>query len=369
VGGHLNQTDWKFNDEWFAIGISTNEEDRFQGFHSPHLLVVFDEGSGVEQPIWNAARGLVPYRMLVIGNPLSPLGPYYDAFLKSSQWNQITISAFDTPNFKKFGITIDDIRNDTWKEKINGPLPYPALVTPEWVRESYVEWGEESPLWFSRVLGEFPQEGDDTLIGLTWIMKAKTAEIEVKKGDYFGVDVARYGTCETVITHYNGYRVVDQIVMHQRSIPDIYDRITFELRERQCPQAPVAVDDVGVGGGVTDLLKRARYRVIPVVAQERAEEPEKYSDLRSEIFWHLRKHFISSLISGIQDEKLITQLASLKVEYPNGKIHVVSKDKMIKKGFTSPDRADSLALAHYASITKRGVSGGHIKDTRDQAKW
>jgi phage terminase large subunit len=369
IGGELNQTEWKLNEEWWALGISTNEADRFQGFHSEHLMGIFDEGSGVAKPIWDAMNGLLPEKWLVIGNPLSPLGPYYDCFLDSNKiWNKITISAFDTPNFTLFDITIDDIRNDTWRQKITGPLPYPALVTPQWVAERWLEWGEDSPLWHSRVQGEFPQEGDDTLIGLTWIMKGKHNISATSKGMFVGVDVARYGSCETVITIYNGYKLIDQVIMHKRGIPDVFDRICHELKERDCVTAPVAVDDVGVGGGVTDLLKRQRYNVIPVVAQARAENPEKFADLRSEIYWTLREHFMKELISGIGDETLITQLAGLKVEYVNGKIHLMSKDKMMKEGYASPDRADSLALAHYASLARAFV-GGKVKDTKHMAKW
>jgi len=87
IGGELNQTEWKLNEEWWALGISTNEADRFQGFHSEHLMGIFDEGSGVAKPIWDAMNGLLPEKWLVIGNPLSPLGPYYDCFLDSEQDN------------------------------------------------------------------------------------------------------------------------------------------------------------------------------------------------------------------------------------------------------------------------------------------
>ena len=40
IGGELLKTELKFNDEWFALGISTDEVNRFQGFHSPYLLVI-----------------------------------------------------------------------------------------------------------------------------------------------------------------------------------------------------------------------------------------------------------------------------------------------------------------------------------------
>ncbi|HHW15378.1 MAG TPA: hypothetical protein GXX28_10680, partial [Firmicutes bacterium] len=34
-------------DQWYAVGLSTNYPDRFQGFHEENILVVVDEAAGV----------------------------------------------------------------------------------------------------------------------------------------------------------------------------------------------------------------------------------------------------------------------------------------------------------------------------------
>ena len=49
-------------------------------------------------------------------------------------------------------------------------------VTPQWVAKRYQRWGKDSPLYQARVLGQFPEQGDDTLIPLSWI------EAAVKEG-------------------------------------------------------------------------------------------------------------------------------------------------------------------------------------------
>lgn len=67
LGGRLLQTDLKIEEDWFATGISTSakvsERDfgasKFQGFHSPNLLVILDEGPGVEHSIWTAVETLI----------------------------------------------------------------------------------------------------------------------------------------------------------------------------------------------------------------------------------------------------------------------------------------------------------------------
>ena len=40
----------------------------------------------------------------------------------------------------------------------------PLLVAPEWVEERKLRWGVTSPIYQSKVLGEFPDLSDDTLI-------------------------------------------------------------------------------------------------------------------------------------------------------------------------------------------------------------
>src|SRR5690606_24718270 len=108
------------------------------------------------------------------------------------------ISTNDTPNFTTFGITEEDIANGTWQDKITGELPAPYLVTPQWVAKRYQRWGKDSPLYQARVLGQFPEQEDDTLIPLSWIEAAVKRKLEPGEPVELGVDVARYGQDESV---------------------------------------------------------------------------------------------------------------------------------------------------------------------------
>src|ERR1035441_7543423 len=49
----------ELSNRWFALGLSTNEPERFQGHHSNHLLLVVDEASGVDERIFQAAEGFL----------------------------------------------------------------------------------------------------------------------------------------------------------------------------------------------------------------------------------------------------------------------------------------------------------------------
>src|SRR5207253_2243113 len=46
--GNVQRCRIKMSEKWFAMGQSAAKPDSFQGYHSPNLLVVFDEASGIE---------------------------------------------------------------------------------------------------------------------------------------------------------------------------------------------------------------------------------------------------------------------------------------------------------------------------------
>lgn len=100
----MNATELKISEKNYAIGISTNNAARIQGFHSGRVLIILDEAPGVRPEIWEAINGLRAggdVRMLAIGNPVIVGGEFHDIFTsKRGLWKTRTISAFDTPNLR-----------------------------------------------------------------------------------------------------------------------------------------------------------------------------------------------------------------------------------------------------------------------------
>jgi len=165
--------------KWFAIGLSTNQPERLQGYHEENLLLVVDESSGIKDDIFEAAQRILTSKnthILQIGNPNPPketTGNYfYDSF-NSEIYKKFNINAFDTINFTTFGITQEDIESGKWKEKIgNSKLPSPYLVTPQWVDAMSTQWGIDSAAYSISVLGEYPKDGANNLIPVEWLRAA-----------------------------------------------------------------------------------------------------------------------------------------------------------------------------------------------------
>ncbi len=196
IGASPLNTELKFSDKWYAVGISTDNPVNFQGKHSDtgNLLVIGDEASGLSQEIGDIIEALVPAGILLIGNPLEPNG-YFSECFRRDMWHKITISAQDAIE---------------WQEK-NGKIP--GLVTRDWVKEMADLHGIKSAWYRSHVLGEFPEQDEFALIERQWVERARKGldsdgipleeENEDDEVKIIPFDIAsKHGENETVI----GYR-------------------------------------------------------------------------------------------------------------------------------------------------------------------
>lgn len=350
LGGRCLNVSWTLGAKWFAIGMSTDDPNRFQGFHADHILGVIDEAAGVEAPIWEGMDAILTSagaRLLVIGNPTEPSGEFYNTF-SSPLYNKLHISAFDTPNFTENGIVLEDIKNGAWKGKMDS-LIYPALITPQWVSERITEWGEDSPAFQSRVLGNFPSIGNDTMIPLSWVSRAFEREVENKASDrcFMAIDVARFGDDDSVIGVRRGSSLTRLEVFNGMDVYEL-SKTAQRMAEEEQPEF-IKVDVVGIGAGVADNLRGWGLRAIDYVGQARAWSPEKFINRRTESWYLIREKFRLNAINLPEDDVLSGQLTSPRYSFDGaGRYVLESKDDMKKRGLPSPDRADVIAMLFEA---------------------
>jgi phage terminase large subunit len=327
----------------YAIGLSTNEGVRLQGFHGQKVLIVLDEAPGVLPEIYEAIEGIRAggdVRVLALGNPTIASGPFYDAFTSDREgWNLITISAFDTPNLQR--LTIESLLALPDEELDKNPFPY--LTTRRWVKEKHREWGPGHPLWESRVLGNFPAQADDALISLTWLESAKYREGGEDGCFYAGLDVGGPGESETVLCVRNGHRIVFLKGWAQN---DTRGKVIAALTPFKDHLKTVNVDSVGIGDGMAKHLADYGFKVRAINVGERSHESGKYVNLKAEYYWGLRMRADTGQISGMTDERTIAQLTGIRYSHnAAGQIVIESKDEAKKRGVKSPDRAEAVMLA------------------------
>jgi hypothetical protein len=349
LGGHLNQVELTLSPDVYAMGLSTNEGVRFQGFHGK-VLIVIDEAPGVREDIFEAIDGIRAggdVRVLMQGNPLLPSGRFFEAFtVERSLWDAYTVNAFNTPNLR--GVTVEDLRAIPLDDR-DHPLLHetarPYLVTRSWVHEKLHTWGERSPLWKSKVLGEFPDQGDDSLLSLVWLDRASAelidSPIDRDLPAIAGVDVAGPGEDETVLYVRQGGCVVDRRVWLD---PDPRGELIAALREWRIER--VNVDAIGVGWYLAKHLADAGFAVEPINVAERADDSEHYANRKAELYWGLRMRFEAGEITGLDDDVTVSQLSTIRYKHnARGQVQIESKDEAKKRGIKSPDRAEALMLA------------------------
>lgn len=350
LGGRILKTALHISEKWFAMGLSTDDPDRFQGHHAEHMLLIMDEAPGVDPKIYEAAQGILTQensKSLLIGNPTSPSGPFFDCF-HNRLWNSFYISCYDSP-------------------AIQDPKAYPSLTTQKWIDERKEEWGEHSPMFISRVLGQFPSEGEDTLIPLSWCHKAvarwdKTKEnCKVSDHIYLGLDVARYGTNKTVLTNFVPNRLKYQKAIQNKSTTEATQLVIKDAISAGAKLMQVTTDDTGVGGGVTDRLRELGYPVLAINFSQKPTDPFHFRGIRDEMYWHLRELFRSDEIAIPDLPALLNQLSSIKykINARTGKIEIESKDDMKKRGLNSPDESDSLVICVWGA--KRMKASGQFR--------
>ena len=400
LGGKILDSRWELSEDRYALGLSADTADQFQGFHSANMFIVVDEAEGVSDEIYEAIDSVMTSaetsRLLLIGNPTTVTGAFRRAFYEERNlYHTITISALESPNV------------------LAGKIVTPGLTTTGWVEERKEIWGEENPLFRARVLGEFPEQSDDTLFKLSDIEAAGSRHIhksqqspegsieeEVLKpalespevepeigpavepdvgvettadtvtetapgstpestveaaGDadilVLGVDVARFGSDKSVILRRRGGKVEEIKTFQGLDTMQLAGWVAAAIQEYQPDQ--VLIDEVGVGAGVVDRLREQGFRVKGINVARSARQGRLFANLRAEGYWHLRELFESGQVALPANNQLMGELAAMRYSYDSqGRILMESKDDLRQRGLPSPDRADALMLAFLEPTAK-----------------
>ena len=349
----------------------------FQGIHAQFVLVVLDEAGGVPPWLWTAVDTLVTSpqnRVLAIGNPDDPASQFAKVAKPASGWNKIFISAFDTPAF-----TGEDVHPDLLD----------VLVSREWVEERKKQWGEGSPLYISKVLAQFPQVSEETLIHPAWVLMAQQNDfsgLALTEPGVFGLDVARTGNNETACYRNRAGMLRMEFISRKEDTMKTAGRAAGVMNETY-GYAPMHIDTIGVGGGTFDRLKEQGFPVVPFVASERPTTPHaqrRFVNRRAEQWWVFRQGLEQGLYDlppDGEDDEMVSQLLSIKYRIrSDGRILIESKEDMEKRGLPSPDRADAVMqstvagqgeffLPPAARADGRGVDEASLTADLMERKW
>jgi phage terminase large subunit len=170
---------------------------------------------------------------------------------------------------------------------------------------------------------------------------------------YISADIARFGSDKMVICVWSGFRVVEIFSMAKSSITEIAEAVRGLSIKHKVPLSNVICDEDGVGGGVVDVLGCTGF-----INNSRPMEVDnvivQYQNLKTQCYYKLAEIiqsnnlYIHSDDANVNDEitKELEQVKRDKID-SDGKLQLMSKDKVKQAIGRSPDYSDALMMRMY----------------------
>lgn len=330
--------------DWGAVVETASDPDNLAGYHDTPQLFVIDEASARRldsmYPVIEGALTTPGSLSVEIGNPTRTEGEFYNHHMKK-------------------GV------KDLYHRVHVKPEDAPELITQKWIDVMRVKYGEDSPIFKIRVLGEFAAYDDYTLVppeyfedSLDWI--------EVSDGSLprlvVSIDVADGGADATVVTvcrHYDSFvQVIKQKAywFETSKAPILAAKagITmFEAFNGNPKKADVLiVDSLGVGAGTAGYLIEKKFPVINYKGSEtqgintkRFRNRRVHSAITCYEYFRDGKLRISP--DAIDDEEEL-RIHTMSIKRPKNSLERIDdiepKWKVKEDAGFSPDRFDSLSM-------------------------
>ncbi len=323
--------------DWFALAVQASDPGKVEGGHNTSMAILADEAKALSSDVIEALHGTQTdidgdrlYFMASV--PGATAGPFYDTFMKGGDlWALHHTSCHDS-----------------------------GRVSKQWIEERKIEWGEESPVFKARVLGEFPEEEEGQLFRLS-DLEAAIARDPSEVGGVsedgpdvgeeqlirIGADIARFGSDKTAAALWKGFALEKMFVRQGINTMETAAWLAHLCNIHNVDL--IYVDEAGIGAGVVDRLDQLHIstEVIGVYASGSADDGELFLNHRAESFWQFREAVERGKVSLPDNPLLLSELLSIRYEYSQrGKIKIEDKKLTRKRVGHSPDLADACVLGH-----------------------
>jgi len=382
---------WRINDRIVEFGGLANPQDhkKYQG--RPHDLKCFDEATEIPEYM---VRFLMGWKrssdpnqrcrvLMAFNPPTTSDGRWVIDFF--APWLDKNHPNPAKPGELRWYTTIDgkDVELPSGdKVEVDGEMVQPISRTfiPAKVEDNiyYMESGYKAtlqalpePLRSQMLKGDFSagiEEDPWQVIPEAWVQEAMDRWAPLTYNipmDSMGVDVARGGTDQTVISRRHGNWFDELLKFPGTQTPDgptVAGLVTSQRRNK----APVHIDVIGWGSSPYDFLVENGVQTIPVNGAESAvdefgnpclskEGDLKFFNVRSMLYWRMREALDPSngeLISLPDDPNLKKELCSPKWSFGKQGIKVESKEDIIARLGHSTDDADSICYANIDTPKK-----------------
>lgn len=233
------------------------------------------------------------------------------------------------------------------------------------LRESWKAMPESEYRRF--VLGDWTvADAPDQLIKYEWVKAAQEGNAPEPGRGALGVDVARYGDDETTLARFDGNTLAALETFKNLDNVTVAAKVRETMGDHGIGADRCAVDSVGVGSGVVDVLRAAGYDVSEAVGGAKpverlampvkeGEDPSRstaytFRNLRSQMWWYAREALRCGRVCiDVEDPRLVDDLLAPRYKVTNDRqVQVESKEDMKKRLGRSPDRGDAFVYGLFA---------------------
>lgn len=300
-------------------GFSAESPDAVLGLTEISLLAI-DEAAYTNEEIYNNARDRMrgskyPSRVRLISSPSNTrVQNWFSALCKNNADKVIHATAFDNP------------------------------FTSQAFKDELVErYGEGTPLYRQQVLGEiFDADVVSQIV--------KRSEFPSSKNNsdttcFMGIDCAGLGNDKDMFTVVDKYGMVEY---KELQVGDLFQKsnIATQLYDKYKVKMCNIDGTGGYGQGLYDLLQSKSYTSSMINFAQKAFDPDKYPNARTEMYLELAKAVKEGFwVNDQVKEELLAQSVFINNK---GNQQLVPKEEVKEILGHSPDLCDAVALAVYA---------------------
>ena len=170
---------------------------------------------------------------------------------------------------------------------------------------------------------------------------------------YISADIARYGSDKMVIMVWSGFRVIEIFTLNKSSVTETAQAIKDLSNKHKVPLNNIIADEDGVGGGVVDILRCKGFvnNSKPMLVENNIVQ---YQNLKTQCYYKLSEMIQNNSIfvncnDGTVIDTITKELEQVKRDKidSDGKLQILSKEKVKELIGRSPDYSDALMMRMY----------------------
>jgi hypothetical protein len=328
----------KISEDWWARAKTARKEapEALAGLHGKYVLILADEASAIHEAIFNTIEGaLTEEKILVImiSNPTRNVGYFYESQVGADMkaWERFKFSTIDCPRV-----------SDGYEQRIID------------------KYGKNSDEYKIRVLGEFPdvESVDDEGFSPLFLKEYITEIDNPSHGEkafwvgepIMGIDPSGEGSDETRWVVRDSFKAK---VVLKKKISDekkIAAQTATLMLLHNVKAENIYIDSFGVGYKCAVELAKSGFNINAInvgdVFKKDTENYDLYINFRAKNYYTLR-NWLRAKGELVRDPAWTIEIPSIKFRRQaaeKSRIQIMSKIKMKKMGYKSPDTLDALAL-------------------------